>query len=76
MKKESLTIPVILASDDKYAPYLCVTLYSILANSNKNDFYDLNILDNGISEKNKKRIEKSDMKSYINDKNEKSERFP
>lgn len=67
MKKESLTIPVILASDDKYAPYLCVTLYSILANSNKNDFYDLNILDNGISEKNKKRIEKS-LKEYKNKK--------
>ena len=44
-------IPIFLASDDKYAPYMAMTMASVLQNTNSGiDFY---ILDGGISEKNK-----------------------
>lgn len=50
---------VLLASDDNYAPLLGVTIYSLLEN-NKKDFNKINIfiLDGGISEKNKNKIDK------------------
>lgn len=37
-------IPVVLASDNNYAPYLYVALLSMLANANKNTFYKIFIL--------------------------------
>ena len=49
---------ILLASDDNYTPLLAVTLYSLLEN-NENEFNRINIyvLDGGISDYNKKRIE-------------------
>lgn len=37
-------IPVVLATDDKFAPYTKVTLYSILKNSNTDTFYEVFVL--------------------------------
>ena len=52
-----MNIPVFLASDENYAPFLCTTMYSILENTKSNiDFY---ILDGGIKDESKKLIEKS-----------------
>lgn len=50
-------IPVFLASDENYAPFLTTTAYSILENTNS--FIEFYILDGGISEKSKRIIKKS-----------------
>ena len=41
---EKRIIPIVFAIDDKYAPFLSVTLSSILANNNKNSFFKFYIL--------------------------------
>ncbi|RDU51319.1 glycosyltransferase [Helicobacter sp. MIT 01-3238] len=53
-----LKIPVFLASDDKYAPFVATTMASILMHTN--DFIEFYIMDCGISTKNKKKICKTD----------------
>ncbi|MFZ6034775.1 MAG: FkbM family methyltransferase [Patescibacteria group bacterium] len=50
-------IPVCLSTDDNYAQPCMVAIASILYNSKDNDFYDFYVLDGGISENNKKKIE-------------------
>lgn len=51
------SIPIFLASDDNYAPFVATTMFSILDNTNsKIDFY---VLDGGISKKSKKLIKAS-----------------
>ena len=35
----TLTIPIVLASDDKYLPFMYTTMISILENGNKNTYY-------------------------------------
>ncbi len=52
-KKE---IPLVYAVDDKYAPFLCVSLKSVTANVSNDYFVKVFILNTGISDKNKKRI--------------------
>lgn len=46
-------IPIIMASDNRYVPYLSVTLASILAHTKKTKNYDIIILENNISKHNK-----------------------
>ena len=48
---------VVFASDDNYAPFLSIAMFSLLEN-NSNDFDEINIfvLDDGISESNKTKI--------------------
>ncbi len=50
-------ISIFLASNNNYAPYLCVTMYSILCNTKS--FIDFYILEDNIDEKYKSKIEKS-----------------
>lgn len=50
-------IPVFLASDDNYAPFVATTIYSILENTSS--FVDFYILDGGITNKSKELIEQS-----------------
>lgn len=58
MKKNSKKnlIPIFFAVDDNYAPYLAVALRSLIDNSSKNNFYDINILVEAISERHEKNI--------------------
>ena len=49
-------IPVFLASDDKYAPFVATTMASIL--SNTKSFINFYILDDNITDKNKRKIKK------------------
>lgn len=51
-------IPVFLASDNNYAPFVATTMASICANTNS--FIDFYILDDGISSKNKLKISRTD----------------
>ena len=46
-KKEKLHIPIFLASDDNYLPYLAVALRSISDNSTPSYVYDIKILSSG-----------------------------
>ena len=50
-------IPVFLASDDNYAPFVATTMASILFNTKS--FVDFYILDDGISDRNKRKIRKT-----------------
>lgn len=50
-------IPVFLASDDNYAPFLTTCMFSILENTQS--FIEFHILDNGITSQNKLKLEKS-----------------
>ncbi len=50
-----LKIPVFLASDNNYAPFTATTMASILMHTN--EFIEFYILDCGISDRNKKKIE-------------------
>jgi lipopolysaccharide biosynthesis glycosyltransferase len=49
------SIPIFLASDDGYAPYVSVVMTSMLYNTNS--FVEFYIIDSGISKINKKRLE-------------------
>ncbi len=51
------TMEIFFAADDKYAPYLCVSIASILKNANSDDKFNFYILDGGISKARKTRIE-------------------
>ena len=61
-------IPIILSSDDNYAKYLSVTLVSILANGEKDTFYDVYVLmATNFSDANNQMIQK-DANAYSNNK--------
>ena len=49
------SVNICLSADDNYAPYLAVTIQSIKENADS-DFYDICVIDDGISAQNKKRI--------------------
>ena len=49
-------INICLITDDNYAPYVGVTLYSILKNACIDDNFNFHIFDNGISETNKDKL--------------------
>lgn len=49
-------IPIFFASDNNYAPYLAVTLKSLLANASSDYFYKIYVLTSNISEDKKERI--------------------
>ena len=51
-------IPVFFASDDGYAPYLAVSLASLMDNADTNYEYHLIILNDGLSEQHKTRLRK------------------
>lgn len=61
-----MIINVAFASDDNYAQHLCVALYSLLLNSSVNDFYSIFIIDAGIMESHKRKIDESlvEFKNY------------
>ena len=50
-KKE---IPIVFAVDDNYAPFLCVSVKSIIENATMDYFYKIYVLNTGISETNRK----------------------
>lgn len=50
-------IPIVLAADNNYAPYLGVIIQSIIENSNIKKNYDFLIFETCISEQNKKKIQ-------------------
>ena len=57
-------ICICLSSDDNYAKYLGVTIASIKANKKTKDYYDICVLDGGISESNKRKISKMSDKTF------------
>lgn len=62
------TIPVILAADNNYAPYMSVLMYSILKNAKSNPFFDFFLLMPGnFKEEYKQKIE-TDCQFYENKK--------
>ena len=54
-KKEN-SIRICFSSNDLYSLYLIVTLQSLIDNSNKNNYYEIYILETNISQYNKNRI--------------------
>lgn len=56
-------IPVVFSSDNNYAPYLGVTIKSLIENSTTQYNYDIVILTKNINERNKKLIKKMEQKN-------------
>ena len=60
-QKEKLHIPIFLASDDNYIPYLGVTLRSIADSSSPSYVYDIKILSSGLTPENVALLESMDL---------------
>lgn len=58
-KNNKTVVPVVLASDDYYVPYMDVLLHSIMENADKNKIYDIVILEKNICETNKNKLKES-----------------
>ena len=52
-------VPIVLAANDKYVPYLNVTIQSIFENAQPGRNYDLIVLNSDISDENQKKLKKS-----------------
>ena len=55
--KKSMTIPIVFATNDQYAQYVPVTIYSILCNSDNSYIYEFYIFHTGLTTSSKKLIE-------------------
>ena len=51
-----MIVNIAFSSDNNYAPFLCVAIYSLLKNSNSKNNYHIYILDGGISNENQTKI--------------------
>lgn len=60
-------VHIALSADDNYAQHLAVTLYSLLSNTSEQNFYQLHVLDGGITAQNKEKILAS-LKKFSNQK--------
>lgn len=49
-------IPIVISSSDEYAPFLGVLICSIVTNSSSTNYYDIIVLENKISDANKRKI--------------------
>lgn len=58
MNKNKKEIPIFFATDDNYAPFLAVSIHSMLQNASKNYNYTIKILNSGISSDNIEKISK------------------
>jgi lipopolysaccharide biosynthesis glycosyltransferase len=56
-KRLDASIPVVLSSDDRYSPYLAVTIQSLVHHSDPAKLYAIHILDGGISDENRALID-------------------
>ncbi|HBN10936.1 MAG TPA: hypothetical protein DD392_03030, partial [Ruminococcus sp.] len=57
MSKYKNVIPVVLSANDNYAPYLAVTVQSIIENSLINNFYDIYVFHSGLDKNMISRLE-------------------
>ena len=57
-KKNLKEIPIFMATDDNYVPFLAVTLESMLANCSNEYNYSVKILTTSVSEESIKKIQK------------------
>ncbi len=58
MKKQLNKIPIFFGVDDRYIPFLSVTLQSLIENSSKDNYYLIKILYTNISDENQVKIKK------------------
>ena len=58
MNDNQAKIPIFFAIDNGYVPFLAVTIQSIIENSSKENYYEINILYTNITEENKTKIKK------------------
>ena len=58
MEKYQEIIPIFFAVDDKYVPFLAVTLQSLLNNASQENYYVIKILYTNMSEESKEKISK------------------
>lgn len=53
---EKNTIPIVLAADDKYVPYVTVMLRSLIINASKDYNYDIIVLNSNITQSSQKKL--------------------
>jgi lipopolysaccharide biosynthesis glycosyltransferase len=63
MKKYKTIVPIFFAVDDGYAPFLAVSLQSLIENSSEENYYLIKVLHTNISEKTKEKIGKYERKN-------------
>ena len=63
-KKEKKVIPVFFAADDKYVPFLAVTLQSIKEHSSSDDEYRIYVLHAGVSDDGSDKIKKFESENF------------
>ena len=56
-------IPIFYAVDDRYIPFLAVSLKSLIENASKNCYYAIKVLASNVSESNKKKILKYELEN-------------
>lgn len=67
MKNEDITIPVAFAANEKYAPYISITIQSIIENSKSDVNYRFYVLYSNISDNMRLRLEDIRGKNYKTD---------
>ena len=63
-KKEKKVIPVFFAADDKYVPFLAVTLQSIKERASSDDEYRIYVLHAGVSDDGSDKIKKFESENF------------
>ena len=63
-KKEKKVIPVFFAADDKYVPFLAVTLQSIKEHASSDDEYRIYVLHAGVSDDGSDKIKKFESENF------------
>ena len=56
--EDNKIIPIVYAVDDNYVPFMCVSLKSIIDNSSRGCFIRVFVLNTGLSDENKEKIER------------------
>ena len=64
-KKEKKVIPVFFAADDKYVPFLAVTLQSIKEHASSDDEYRIYVLHAGVSDDGSDKIKKFESENWL-----------
>ena len=58
-------IPVVLATNDKYVPFVSVTIASLLRNSDLRNYYDIYVFNSGLSEESVKALECENKNCFV-----------
>lgn len=65
LKRKSKIVPIFFAADDKFVPYMMVTMKSLISNTSSKRLYRIHVLHTDISEKNQELVKTLETKNCI-----------